>query len=218
MKPIVMPRSSKYGNNYWNSDGPKVDMREVTLYSDLEFDNFVRVETTWEVETYCEQYPEISYVLDGELHTTIFDMQLKYRDGRVVCREVKYESELISDDPCNYRTLRQIEAQRTYCVENGIIYEIMTDKFLRSNRNELENRLKIFSYVKNNPVPNETSKLLKYVRHERLTLQALSELTSIPYVQVLEASFWLFYHGKTLLNIDESIICKETEVWLREQG
>lgn len=212
-----MPRSSKYGNNYWNSDGPKVDMREVTLYSDLEFDNFVRVETSPEIETYCEQYPEISYVLDGELHTSIFDMQIIYRDGRVTLREVKYESELVSDDSRNYRTLRQIEAQRTYCEENGIKYEIMTDKSLRKNRYELENRLKIFSHVKNNSLPGEASKLMKYIRHERLSFDTLTELALMPYVQVLEASFWLFYQGDVLINIEDSIICRQTEVWLSEQ-
>ncbi|REE67014.1 TnsA endonuclease-like protein [Paenibacillus taihuensis] len=215
MKPIIMPRSSKYGNNYWNSLGPKVD-RDVTLYSDLEFDNFVRVETSWEVETYCEQYPEIPYLLDGELHTTIFDMLIKYRDGRVVYREVKYESELLSDDPRNYRTVRQIEAQRQYCLENGIIYEIMTDRSLRSSYKGLENRLKILSFVKNNPVPSVASHLIKFVRHDKLSLQALSEITSTPYPIILEACFWLFYRGEVLLNIDESILCKETEVWLRE--
>jgi len=139
-KPIIMPRSAKYGNNYWNSFGPKVGMREVTLYSDLEFDHWVRIETDYNVETYCEQYPEISYVLNGELHTSIFDTWVKLRDGSIICREVKYESELNPEDPRNTRTFRQMEAQQTYCNENGIIYEIVTEKDLRKSQYELENR------------------------------------------------------------------------------
>lgn len=131
--PIVMPRSSKYGNNFWNSEGPKVEMREVTLYSDLEFDHWVSVETNPDVETYCEQFPEISYVLNGELHTSVFDMWIKLRNGLIKCREVKYESELNPNDPRNSRTLQQVKAQQTYCEENGIVYEIITDKALRKS-------------------------------------------------------------------------------------
>jgi hypothetical protein len=217
-QPIVMPRSSKYGSNYWNSEGPKVGMREVTLYSDLEFDHWVSVETNPDVETYCEQYPEISYVINGELHTTIFDMWLKFRDGTIIYHEVKYESELNIEDPRNSRTLRQIEAQQAYCIENGINYEIVTDKVLRKNHNELENRLKIISYVKNNPEPKAAAHILGYVCRERISLQTLADLISIPYPRVHDACLWLYYHGAIHLNIDEILICKQAEVWLREQG
>ncbi|TVY07049.1 TnsA endonuclease N-terminal domain-containing protein [Paenibacillus cremeus] len=215
-KPKIMPRAAKYGNNYWNSDGPKVGMREVTLYSDLEFDHWVSIETNPDVETYCEQYPEISFVQNDELHTSVFDMWLKLRDGTVICREVKYESELNPEDRCNVRTLRQIEAQQIYCKENGVLYEIITDKLLRKSHNELENRLKIISFVKNNPEPKEAPQIYKAVRRERVDLQTLSELLSIPYMLVHDACLWLFYQGLIHLNIDEIIICKRSEAWLRE--
>ncbi|WP_445671398.1 TnsA endonuclease N-terminal domain-containing protein [Paenibacillus sp. FSL K6-3166] len=47
------------------------------------------------VETYCEQHKEISYVIDGKLHTSIFDMWIKYTNGEEEYIEVKYENELI---------------------------------------------------------------------------------------------------------------------------
>jgi len=215
-QPKIMPRGSKYGSNYWISEGPKVGMRQVTFYSDLEFDHWVYVETEPEVEKYCEQYPEISYVLNGELHSSVFDMWIQFRDGSIKCCEIKYESELTIENPQYERTLRQTEAQRAYCEQNGIHYEIVTDKHLRQNPYELENRLNIISFVKNNPEPSATAQLRKYIRNERKSMQVITDLTSIPYPLVHNACLWLYYHGVIQLNLDESIVCRKTEVWLRE--
>jgi hypothetical protein len=191
-------------------------MREVTLYSDLEFDHWARVETTPEVDTYCEQYPEISFLFNGELHTSIFDMWVKFRNGHVKCCEVKYESELNPEDPRNNRTIRQIEAQRMWCVENGIEYEIVTDKVLRKSHYELENRLKIISLVKNNPEPKSTPQVTKLIGSERISLSTLTKQSNMPYQTIHDSCIWLFYNGVINANIDESIICMQTEVWLHE--
>ncbi|MGZ0041361.1 TnsA endonuclease N-terminal domain-containing protein [Paenibacillus ottowii] len=216
--PNIVPRSSKYGNNYWSSLGPKVGMREVTLYSDLEFDHWVRVETSPGVETYCEQYPKISYVFNGELHTSIFDMWVQMKNGTVKCCEVKYESELNPENPRNSRTLKQIEAQKIWCDNNGILHEIVTDKDLRKNHLELENRLKIISVVKNNAQPKCTEEIIKILTSERLSLKTLTEQSNIPFKDIHDACIWLFYRGIIDVNIDECIISMQTVVRLNESS
>ncbi|WP_165264034.1 hypothetical protein [Paenibacillus sp. M-152] len=55
--------------------------RNIELYSDLEFDHWLTVKTNQEVITYCEQPLKISYVLKGQLRTSIFDMWILNRDG-----------------------------------------------------------------------------------------------------------------------------------------
>lgn len=215
-QPKVMPRSAKYGSNYWNTEGPKVDMREVILYSDLEFDNWVFVESDSNVETYCEQYPEISYVYEGALHTSVFDMWIRKHDGSKVYREVKYETELNENDPRNERTLRQIAAQRAYCIENNFTYEIVTEKMLRRSHQELENRLKIISFIKNNQKPIAADVVLSHINKKRRSLQTISELSSTPYALIHDSCIWLYYHGAIQINLDETIICKQSEVWLDE--
>lgn len=215
-QPKVMPRSAKYGSNYWNTEGPKVNMREVILYSDLEFDNWVFVESDSNFETYCEQYPEISYVYDGVLHTSVFDMWIKNHDGSNIYREVKYEAELNENDPRNERTIRQIKAQRAYCIENNFTYEVVTEKMLRRSHQELENRLKIISFIKNNQKPKAADHVLTYINNKRRSLQSISELTSTPYALIHDSCLWLYYHGAIQMNLDETIICKQSEVWLHE--
>ncbi|MFX3634428.1 MAG: TnsA endonuclease N-terminal domain-containing protein [Candidatus Pristimantibacillus sp.] len=217
-QPKVMPRSAKYGSNYWNTEGPKVDKREVTLYSDLEFDNWVTVDSDPNVETYCEQYPEITYVYDGVLHSSVFDMWIRYHDGSEIYREVKYEVELNENDPRNERTLRQIAAQRAYCIENNFTYEVLTEKILRKNPQELENRLKIISFIKNSSNQKAAEVVLNHINDKRRSLQTLSELTTLPYALIHDNCLWLYYHGAIHINLDEKIICKQSEVWLREQS
>ncbi|NWL87460.1 hypothetical protein DMN77_07565 [Paenibacillus sp. 79R4] len=55
-------------------------------------------------------------------------MWIRHYDGSEIYREVKYEAELNKNDPWNDRTLRQIEAQRAYCIENNFTYEVVTEK------------------------------------------------------------------------------------------
>lgn len=214
--PIIMPRSSHYGNNYWNSDGPKVGMREVILYSDLEFDHWVLVETDPTVETYCEQPLEITYVIDGLLHSSIFDIWIKYRDGQLLFREVKYESELNPNDPRNQRTMRQIEAQKLWCDQNGYRYEVITEKTIRSSHFSLENRLKILSYIKNNPEPELASEILRYISSKPIRLEKLTIESTQPIGAVLEACMWLLYKGDLTGDLDSQILSKNTEVRLNE--
>ncbi|WP_081317903.1 TnsA endonuclease N-terminal domain-containing protein [Paenibacillus polymyxa] len=99
------------------------------------------------MKAYCEQYPKISYAFNGELHTSIFDMWTQLKDGTVKCCEVKYEFDLNTENPRNSRTLKQIKAQKIWCDNNGIIHEVVTDKDLRKNHLELENKLKVISII-----------------------------------------------------------------------
>lgn len=212
--PIVIPRNKKYGNNYWNSDGLKVGMREVTLYSDLEFDHFVDLETDPYVKTYCEQPKEISFVVNGELHTSIFDAWIQFMDDKEKFREVKYSVELNPKDPRNYRTLRQIEAQRNWCNENGFEYEVITEETLRKNHLALENKIKILSFVKNNPKPKHTEEVEQALANAKvIKLEDLEGKLELPYSLIFNASLWLLYSGKIKANLEKVILGKQTEVW-----
>lgn len=159
--PITVPRNKRYGNNYWNSEGPKVEMREVILYSDLEFDHWLLVETNPLVEIYCEQHKEISFVIDGKLHTSIFDMWIKYTNGEEEYTEVKYENELVPTHPNYTRNMRQIQAQKEWCEQEGVAHKLMTDKIIRVHPIGLENRLKMLSAVKAQHSKEKTEDILK---------------------------------------------------------
>ncbi|WP_350302699.1 hypothetical protein [Peribacillus frigoritolerans] len=67
--PIPTKRSSKFGNNYWEAYSPKVK-RNVRLFSDLEYDFWVLIETNPQISTYCERPLEIEqfYNRDDRIH------------------------------------------------------------------------------------------------------------------------------------------------------
>lgn len=211
-----MPRSKKYGNNYWNSTGPKVGLREVILYSDLEFDHWLHIETNTDIVTYCEQFKEIPYVADDKLHSTIFDMWFKYRDGREAIHEVKYESELNTGDLRNARTLRQIEAQKQWCKQNGIEYKVVTEKIIRSSSLELENKVSIVSFIKSNLGFTSTLDIRSLLTQGPMKLSTIAEQLNVSYMSVRNECLWHIYNGHICANLSQSILGTNTEVWINE--
>ncbi|MEC0232185.1 PDDEXK family nuclease [Paenibacillus alba] len=101
--PIPIKRSSRYGNNYWVSFSRKLN-RNVRLFSDLEYDHLVIVETNPLITSFCEQPLRIHQQMDEGIVETIFDMWTLDRDGIETFVEVKYAQEL---DPRNPKSFRQ---------------------------------------------------------------------------------------------------------------
>lgn len=143
-------------------------------------------------------------------------MWTQLKDGTVKCCEVKYEFDLNPENPRNSRTLKQIKAQKIWCDNNGIIHEVVTDKDLRKNHLELENKLKVISIVKNSAQPKCTENIIKILTSERLSLKTLTEQPNIPFKDIQDACIWLFYRKIMDVNIDECIISMQTEVRLNE--
>ncbi|WP_186785978.1 TnsA endonuclease N-terminal domain-containing protein [Paenibacillus agilis] len=216
--PIVISRNKKYGNNYWTSNGPKVG-RKVGLYSDLEFDHFVRVDTNPNVITYCEQPLEISYVCNEKIHTSIFDMWIKYQDGEEVFVEIKYSIELKPHHHRYSRTMRQIGAQQKWCEENGYKHIVMTEASIRESRIERENRIKMLSIVSNMQKPDNTEKILCAIKMGRCTIQELLRKLDSEFTinKMINICAWLMYTGVVCTNITETLWGHSTEVWIDDE-
>ena len=145
--PVPIKRSSKYGNNYWETYSPKMN-RTVRLFSDLEYDNWVLVETNPAVDVFCEQPFEIQYSYDGKPAKSIPDMWLKYKDGYQSLVEVKYSKELTPESKNYLKTDRQVNIQKSYCVEKGFNHRIRTEKDIRGDGIFLANMKMLLPYIK----------------------------------------------------------------------
>ena len=85
--PIEMPRGTHYGSNYFIVYSHKIK-RNVKLYSNLEYYNFLTLETDPNVEYFCEQPgfdASLKYAIDA-MGETAFDFYEKfaafyYREG-----------------------------------------------------------------------------------------------------------------------------------------
>lgn len=214
--PIDIKRSTKYGNNYWETYSPKVK-RIVKFFSDLEYDNWILVETNPKIIRFCEQPRKIQYILDGKLIESILDMWVFYQDNTEEFNEVKYTNELNPSNPKSERSIRQTTIQRLWCQENDFSYRIKTEQEIRGNQIYLTNMKQILSHVKIRSFPIETDRqlILNMLKNGVTTIGCILKSSSLPSIQRgLESISWLIYEGSIHSNLDKKILDFETEVWL----
>lgn len=210
--PVNIKRSSKYGNNYWEVYSHKIK-RNVKLFSDLEYENWILIETNPNIVSFCEQPLEIKDYINGKLKKSIFDMWVLYSDGTQQFQEVKYESELINKSS---RSSKQVEFQKEWCLKNGYDYIVKTDNEIRKNKVYLDTLKQVIGQVRNirNINQEDIDQVLKIIRCNKISLKDLSQVTQFSYTYIISIICILVYNGLCeILNKDVGI-CLETEVTL----
>ena len=138
VKPIEMPRATHYGNNYFKVYSNKIK-RIVNLFSNLEYYNFLTLETNPNVETFCEQPLKIEVVQNDQITHAIFDMWVRYTNGREELQEVKYEKELSGDSLEAIRSQEQIRREESWCMDNKLNFVVRTEKDIIKGRFYIKN-------------------------------------------------------------------------------
>ncbi len=136
--PIDMPRGTHYGNNFWQFHSRKLG-RRVTAYSNLEYNNLITLEMDHNVVHYCEQPCEQIVNINGESHRTVFDAYVVHKDGSEEFQEIKYSMELVFNTQQGDRSRKQIEIQRTWCVQNGYPYTVRTEEEIETGKYTIRN-------------------------------------------------------------------------------
>jgi len=172
-------RSTKYGNNYWETFSFKLN-RNIRLFSDLEYDNWVLIETNPNVKLFCEQPYSIKYSLNGRSQDITFDMWVLYIDGTQGFIEVKYHDELNAINPKSERAIRRTTIQKEWCLENGFNYWLNTDLEIRKNKIYLNNLKQVISFIKarSHTVETDYFLILKNVSYNRMTISEVLEKAS----------------------------------------
>ena len=208
--PINIKRSSKYGNNYWEVYSPKVK-RNVRLFSDLEYENWILIETNPKIVSFCEQPLEIKDSIDGKSKKSIFDMWILYDDEREEFQEVKYQSEL---NDINSRSSKQVAFQKEWCVRNGYDYAVKTDVEIRKNKVYLDTLKQIIGQVKNSTLINnkDIENVFEVIKYNTISLNNLSKITNFSYSYIVNIISILIYNGMCEISNKDIGICLETEV------
>lgn len=208
--PLIKSLTGRYGNNHWIVYSTKVG-REVNLFSDLEFDHWVMVETDSTVETFCEQ-PD-KPVIEGEDGSSIFDMWIKKKDGKEILFEIKYEKDLNDE-----QVVAQIGLQKRWCELHGKEHQVRTEKDIRSNEIYLENLKDILPYLQNNStiVEIDRHKVVSLLKEGRRTLKELHQALNLNLPRLYEAVACMICNGEIKANIDKEYFGLETEVWMNE--
>lgn len=194
--PIKMNRSMKYGNNYWISYSPKIG-RVVEFFSDLEYDNWLHIETNPNIISFCEQPLRINVDIDGEIKESIFDMWVLYKDHTEEFIEVKYNKEINGNLPKAKRSQMQIKAQQKWCIENGYKYSVKTDLEIRKNLTYLNTLKYIISEVKSSSnIDNyKYQYILNLLNNNSLSIKNIIKITGFKTNQVMQIICNLIYNG-----------------------
>lgn len=215
--PIEMPRSTHYGNNYFVVYSHKLK-RVCHFFSNLEYYNFLSLEINPEVESFCEQPLKIEILQNNELKHAIFDMWVKYKDGREEFQEVKYASELNGEDEKSIRSQEQVRREKQWCLDNGIDFVIRTDKnipqgrFFISNANMMCARLRRY-------IPTEdryyNPRILNALEHSKiLTIEELMNNDLLPINNELNHLCYMYEKGLIYMNIENRPLDYKIEVSL----
>ena len=220
--PIEMPRSMHYGNEYYTTYSVKVG-RVVNLFSKLEYFNFLALETDPTVETFCEQPLEIQIVEDGKVKKAIFDMWVKYKDGREELQEVKYTKELSGDSAAAIRSQEQIRRQKHWCEENGIPFVVRTEEDLLKGEYLIQNRSVIAGLIRRYTPTNAEhyNKLVirciedaYYDRRKKILMNDLISKELLPIGNEWAHIAYMYVRGMIDLNIGSKPLDLRTEVRL----
>lgn len=206
-KPIAIKRSSKFGNNYWEAYSPKLK-RNIYLFSDLEYDFWILVETNPLIEMFCERPLEIEIFSEGKLKKVMISMWLKWLNSKEEYVSIRYSS-----------NLKDVNTLQIWCNKLGKNFVLKTEKEIRENKIFLDNMKTLLPYISNRLTPIETDihMIKKFLYdHEKCSLCSLEKLLNMESSRVREAIFWLYYHGTISANFDKALVGPNLEVWLND--
>lgn len=224
--PIEMPRGSHYGSEFYSVYSMKTG-RIVNLFSKLEYFNFLALETDPTVEIFCEQPLEIQIVEDGKVKKAIFDMWVRYKDGREELQEVKYTKELSGDSASAIRSQEQIRRQKHWCEDNNIPFVVCTDEDLLKGDYLIQNRSVIAGLVRRYTPTNAEhyNKLVirciedaYYDRRKKILVNDLITKELLPIGSEWAHLAYMYVRGMINLNISSKPLDLRTEVRLNAEN
>lgn len=206
--PIEMLRATHYGNNYFVVYSHKLK-RNVQLFSNFEYYNFLTLEVDPNVEIFCEQPYKIDIIVDGELKHAIFDVWVKYKDGTEEFQEVKYKSELEGSDKASMRSQEQIRRQQHWCDDNHIRFVVKTEEDVIRGRFWLQNLNVVVARIRRY-LPLEdayyTPLIMNALEKNELTLSELRNMNLLPINYELEHVCSLYCRGLVDMDLADKVL------------
>jgi len=217
--PVDMPRGTHYGNNYYEVYSVKA-RRRARFYSELEYYNFLSLEMDFRVKALCEQPLAIESVVDGKTRKVVFDMWLRYQDGREEMQEVKYAAELTGTNESARRSQEQIRHERVWCETNGIGFKVRTEQDICGGRFRVGNLHLLAARNRwYDPQSGDAywEPLREMLSSRVLVVSDLLRLELLPALQPWEFLSRMYYMGRLGMELDRQPLGARTEVELCPQ-
>lgn len=174
-KPLITDASKKYGNNRWLAYSNKLK-RIVYLFSDLEYEHWLQIESDPDIVEFCEQPIKMEIIDNGKVFSSIIDMWVKYKNGQEAFIEIKYRKDLLKKS-----VMKQIYIQEVWCEVNKINHLIRTEDEIKMNPIKLSN-LKFLIKQVNNSIDCDSSTLTlikSHINDEPKTIQQITNETKV---------------------------------------
>jgi len=142
LAPCWEQNRGQYGCNYWEVYSPKLN-RDVKLYSDLEEEHWLLLESDPNVIAFCEQ-PVRMLGLVGEGGSSFIDMWVLLSDGSEEYRETKYSKDVASSNS-------QISIQKSWCERNNHIHRVITEIDLMPFKMQITNCSRYIGFIPQQP-------------------------------------------------------------------
>ncbi|MHB0865034.1 PDDEXK family nuclease [Paenibacillus sp. SEL3] len=193
--------------------------REIRLYSPLQYDNWVMVETDLSVEYYCERPKKIVVSVAGEIIETVFDMWIKTEKEEIfIFLRNAYEIN-INDHRVKQKALKELLAQQIWCKEMKYKHRIITDEDIRSNLILLANKKTLIPYyMPINELRNELYPLIiDKLCNEPTAIRELEKIPGFHPITVRNHIYAMIYYGIIKFNQNHEIISSLSEVTINVQ-
>lgn len=212
--PVTHLAASRFGNNRWIVFSLRL-LRLVILYSDLEYDHWVLVESNFRIACYCEQPFRMRAKIAGALVTTIPDMWVLFQSGREQFREIKYRSQLTEP-----RVIRQIKAQKTWCEIKPAPHDVFDEFRIRRNPRYIRSWkfiLRVLAATHSTNLVPICEKVSYLLRNGRMTLKQLeAECSGTERNLVRPAVFKMLHDGSAKAPVGSHELTNDLPVELRQ--
>lgn len=215
-KPIELPRSKKYGNNYYIAYSVKLQ-RNVVLYSQLEYHNFLTLELNPHVIEFCEQPLQIKIEIDDITGTSIFDMWVSYDNGREEFQEVKYKRELDYSNNNNYRVYQQIQKQMKWCSLNGYNYTVRTETEIYIGSSYISNLRYLHGLIARNKqdlFDTYIKQIISHIEDSKVTILSLTQTMDLPINTLFSSIGFGIYTGRLAADLEHTFFSYDTSIWV----
>lgn len=173
---VKPPPRGKYWSNLWSVFSPKIN-RYLTLYSDLEYHYWIKIESNTDIAGFCEQPISAKGWFEGKEGESILDFWILNMNGREEYWETKYSENLVDVD-AKHEVKKQLTIQKQWANKYNLFYYIKKEYELLDDVVLLDNWSKILlsiTHSRNIDLKNQMVQMLDdLVITKRLSLQGLA--------------------------------------------
>lgn len=208
-KPLITSASKRYGNNRWESFSIKLK-RNVYLFSDLEYQHWLQIETDPNIIDFCEQAIKMEIIEDNKKQFSIIDMWVRYKNGKQFFIEIKYSKDLMKDS-----VKKQINVQQLWCKANQATHLIKTENEIGLSPIKLSNLKLLIRQVKNTTeIKQEKIDIVKkHISGQPKLIQQIAIETNIEISELIKIVCILVNNGYINCDLDATHLGKNMEVW-----